>query len=55
LTEINELKVGLEQVRCVLYDKTVLVSAEVEIESLERGQLGRLVTYVGETRSTSST
>lgn len=49
LTEINDLNVGLDRVRCLLSNGTVIISAEVEIEALDEGQLGRLVTHVGET------
>ncbi len=47
--EINELNIGLGQVRCTWFERTVLVSAEVEIESVQPGQLGRLVAHVGAT------
>src|SRR3954453_18989845 len=49
LTEINDINVGLNQVRCVLLGKAVVVTAEAELESIEPGELGRLVTLVAHT------
>lgn len=49
LTELNDLNVGMSQTRCLLSGTSVMVVAEVEIESLTDGLLGRLVTQVGET------
>ena len=49
LKEINELNTGLNQVRCFLVESDVMISAEMELESVEAGELGRLVTRVGET------
>src|SRR3954463_7407048 len=49
LTEINDINVGLNQVRCVLLGKAVVVTAETELESVEPGELGRLVTLVAQT------
>ena len=49
LREINDVNMGLNQVRCFLVGKGVMLCAEVELESLEQGELGRLVTLVGQT------
>lgn len=47
LREINELNSGFTGVRCFLHSGCVILSAEVEIESVLPGQLGRLVHSVG--------
>jgi hypothetical protein len=47
LREINDLNGGLEQVRCVLQGNNIAITAEVEIESIQPGLLGRLVHLVG--------
>ena len=49
LREINDVNMGLNQVRCFLVGKGVMLSAEIELESVEPGELGRLVTLVGQT------
>ena len=49
LTEINEINVGLTRIRCVLLGRNVTITAEAELESIEPGELGRLVTLVGQT------
>src|SRR5581483_8970302 len=49
LKELNELNIGLQQIRCLYVNRTVVVSCEAEIESIEPGQLGRLVNRVGTT------
>lgn len=49
LKEINEINMGLNRVRCFLLGKAVMVCAEIELESVEAGELGRLVTLVGQT------
>src|SRR4051812_23338248 len=49
LREVNDINLGLRQLRCVVSPgKIVVIDAELEIESLEPGQLRRLVTGVGE-------
>ncbi len=47
LTELNDLNRGLRQLRCVLDGGAVVLSAELEIESLEPAALWRLVQHVG--------
>lgn len=47
LTELNDVNLGLRQLRCVLDGDAVLLSAELEIESLEPAALWRLVQHVG--------
>lgn len=47
LTELNDLNRGLRQLRCVLDGDAVVLSAELEIESLEAAALWRLVQHVG--------
>ena len=49
LRELNDLNGGLEQVRCVLRGRSIAITAEVEIESISPGQMGRLVHHVGGT------
>lgn len=48
LREINDVNLGLQQMQCALYADVVLISAEVEIELIEPGQLGRLLPRVGQ-------
>lgn len=48
LREINDVNLGLQQMLCALYGDIVLISAEVEIELIEPGQLGRLLQRVGQ-------
>lgn len=48
LREINDVNLGLQQMQCALYGDMVLISAEVEIELIEPGQLGRLLPRVGQ-------
>lgn len=47
LTELNDVNLGLRQLRCVLDGDDVFLSAELEIESLEAAALWRLVQHVG--------
>lgn len=47
LTELNDVNLGLRQLRCVLDGGAVVLSAELEIESLEPAALWRLVQHVG--------
>ena len=49
LKEINEVNMGLNQVRCFMVDSNVMISAELELESVEQGEMGRIVTLVGQT------
>lgn len=49
LAEVNDLNLGMRQIRCTLSGASVIVAAEVEIESVTDGLLVRLVTQVGET------
>lgn len=47
LAELNDVNLGLRQLRCVLDGGAVVLSAELEIESLEPAALWRLVQHVG--------
>ncbi len=49
LTELNEANAGLRQVRCLLRGPAVLIAAEIEVESIASGELGRLVRRVAGT------
>lgn len=49
LADLNEVNVGLRQVRCLLDGEAVLIAAETEVERIAAGELGRLVRHVGAT------
>lgn len=46
LGELNDANANWNQIRCVYEGGTVLIAGEIEIESLEPGELDRLVTKV---------
>lgn len=47
LAELNDPNGCLRQVRCLLKGVAVVIAAEIEVESVESGELGRLVSHVG--------
>jgi hypothetical protein len=49
LRELNELNAGLRRLCCILGGGSVQVTSDLEIESIEPGELGRLVEHVGRT------
>lgn len=49
LREVNDVNVGLSGARCFLVDGTLYVAGELEVVSVEPGELGRLVLRVGTT------
>src|SRR4051794_5081812 len=55
LREINDLNLNLCQVRVVYDDPVVVVASEVEAESVQPGQIGRLAGIVGSTSAGAGT
>lgn len=49
LREVNELNLGLRLIRLVVAGKTILASVELELMSVEPGELGRIIRHVGNT------